>query len=482
MSDKLALAFAEYRRRKQLKKKIIFPAQQAFIDDPSQFIAAITTRRAGKTSGLAEKFYKTMSKYPNSLSRYIALTRDSAKDIMWPVLKEMDEMHGWRAVFTESNLTMTLPNGARLKLLGADMQNFIKRLRGAKCPAIAIDEAQDFGEHLKSLIDDVLTPAIVDYEESWLAVTGTPGPIPRGTFHDITEDGDGGFSLHRWSIFDNPYLPNARQFVDALKLKKKWDDKNPTYLREYRGIWVLDLDSLLIRYDEKINDYEELPHLKLPWNYITGVDLGFKDSDALGTIAWSEACKEIYLVDEELASGETISDLAERIKKNQKKYDPQKLPTDEGALGKKIAEELRLRFGIPLTPADKKRKMENVTLLNDYLRRGLFKAKKTSKFVEDSYRVQIDHDHTTPDRIVVKKGYHSDIIDAVLYAFKESPAFTYTPRKERAKPGTKEHSDETAEELFRNTVDKLQKAKEARDGQGINWTTGNDMTPDWNRW
>ena len=436
MNDLLAIGLAELARRNALKKSVTFPEQQAFINDDSQFIAAVTTRRAGKTSALAIKFQQTMVKYPNSLSRYIGLTRDSAKDIMWPVLQEMNEMHGWNAVFTDSNLTMTLSNGARLKLLGADMKNFIKRLKGAKSPAVAIDEAQDFGDHLESLIDDVLTPTLADYNDSWLAVTGTPGPIPRGVFYDLTEGAKGGYSVHRWSLFNNPYLPNAREFVERLKVKKNWDDKTPTYLREYRGIWVLDLDSLLVRYNEAINHYDTLPNV--PWTYITGVDLGFKDSDALATIAYSDHIKEIYLVEEELAAGEGISELAGRLQKNIDNYDPIKLPTDEGALGKKIAEEIRRRFQIPLIPADKARKMENVALLNDYLRRGLFKAKKSSKFVEDSYRVQIDHEKSTPDRLVVKKGYHSDIMDAVLYAFKESTAYANEPAEKKIVKGSRE--------------------------------------------
>lgn len=472
MSDILAFALAELKRRNALKKDISFPRQEAFINDESQFIAAVTTRRAGKTSALAVKFQKTMTKYPKSLCRYIGLTRDSAKDIMWPVLQEMNEMHGWNAVFTESNLTMTLPNGARLKLLGADMKNFIKRLKGAKSPAVAIDEAQDFGDHLESLIDDVLTPTLADYNDSWLAVTGTPGPIPRGVFYDITESAKGGYSVHRWSLFDNPYLPNAKQFVERLKIKKNWDDKTPTYLREYRGIWVLDLDSLLIRYDETINDYDTLPAAN--WTYITGVDLGFKDSDALGTIAYSDHIKEIYLVEEELAAGEGISELAERLTKNIEKYNPVKLPTDEGALGKKIAEEIRRRFQIPLIPAEKSRKMENVALLNDYLRRGLFKAKKSSRFVEDSYRVQIDHEKSTPDRLVVKKGYHSDIMDAVLYAFKESTAYANEPAAKKIIKGSKAWYEKEATINWDREREAIEKAA----GQDTNWPTMEPFIPD----
>src|SRR5262249_11820142 len=157
------------------------------------------TRRAGKTTALALKFIRTMLQYPNSTCRYIALTRDSAKEIMWPVLQAINDRFKLGATFLEGSLTMILPNGARLRLFGADMKNFIRRLKGVKSPAIAIDEAQDFGPHISELIDDVLEPSLADYKDSWLALTGTPGPIPRGLFYDITENHFGDFAVHKWS-------------------------------------------------------------------------------------------------------------------------------------------------------------------------------------------------------------------------------------------------------------------------------------------
>ncbi len=474
------LLYAAYLKKIE-SKPLPFPAQDAFINDKSPFLAAQCTRRAGKTNGLAMRLYNTMCKHPGTLSRYIALTHGSAEDILWPVLQQMDEIYSWNAKFNVADLSMTIPNGAKLKLIGADTKNFIKRLKGAKSPAIAIDEAQDFGPHLQSLIDDVLTPTMADYDDAWLAITGTPGLIPSGTFFDITNSTIGGYSVHKWSIFDNPYLPNAKKFVEDLKLRNKWEDDNPSYMREWLNKWVLDLDSLLIKYNAQVNHYEEIPK-DLHLSYILGVDIGMRDADALAVLGWSEQTHDIYLVEELITNGQDITELSTQIEYMMRRYDLQKIIMDEGALGKKIAEEIRRRKRIPVQAADKARKMENVAFLNDWLRLGRFKAKKNSRFATDSTMVQIDWEKTTPDRLVVKDSFHSDIIDSVLYAFKESPAFTYEKAKQNPVKDTKEYDEYFAQEMFEHNFKRIKQEKEAKDGNGMNWVVNDRAEPSWTSW
>lgn len=463
--DELAIILGELDHR---SKSLVFdfPPQSAFVEDTSQFVSALCTRRAGKTNGLALRFKRTMDRYPASLSRYIALTRDSAKDIMWPVLQEMDATHNWKANFTESNLTMTLPNGAKLRLMGADMKNFVRRLRGAKSPAVAVDEAQEFEtSHLENLVENVLTPTLADYgSDSWLALTGTPGPIPRGLFYDSTL-GLAGYSVHKWTCYQNPYLKDITQFVERLKLKKKWTNETPAYVREWQGRWVLDLDSLVIRFNAEENGFDTLPAGK--YDFIMGIDLGFNDADAIAVIAWSESSKTSYLVHESIVKGQELTPLIEQVIDLARKFDVSKMMIDEGGLGKKIAEELRRRHHIPVQAADKKRKMENVALLNDALRTGMFKASPDSAFAQDSYQLQIDHEKSTPDRIVVKRGFHSDIIDAVLYAFKESPAFTYQQPKAKPKYGTQAWFDNEVTEMEEKAQEYFENLEKAEAGHGI---------------
>lgn len=434
-----------------------FPKQDEFVYDTSRFLSALCTRRAGKSNGLARRYLNTMKKYPRCLCPYLALTRDSAKNIMWEMLKEHTEEEKIKATFTEHNLTMTLDdNGARLQLFGADMKNFIRRLKGIKTPGVGIDESQDFGSHLITIVDDVLTPAIIDYPDGWIAITGTPGPIPFGYFYDVTEKGLFGFSQHRWSIYDNPYIDDPKGFVDGLIAKKQWTPDNPTLLREWKGQWVLDLDALVYKYNKDKNDYGTIDYSR-DWDFVVGVDLGFDDADALCVLGWHKYEKQSYLIYEEVNVGQGITELAGQIDKVIKTFDPMKVVMDTGGLGKKIAEEMRRRYTLPIVAAEKVRKFEYIEILNDAMRMGKFFAKKESRFAEDCGRIKWETDLTNPEKPKISDNFHSDITDAVLYAYREALHWITEPAEVILKPHTEAWFIAQAKEAEENLLRRLER-------------------------
>lgn len=443
----IAKELAKRATRKNFELDPNFKAQTNFVLDKSRYIAARCSRRAGKTNGLALKFFLTLEQHPKSQCLYLALTRESAQSIMWPILQEFNDTYNLGCKFKPSRLEMKHPNGAKLRLIGADAKNFIKRLRGIKSPGIGVDEAQDFGPHLKSLIDDVLTPMLADYTDGWLAITGTPGPVPHGYFYEVTSKNMHGFSLHSWTLFENPHMPKPQDFLADLKKRRGWEDTNPTLLREWLNQWVSDPDSLWIKFKPNVSNYTDLPIINAPWNYILGIDIGFKDADAIAVIAWHDSCDTTFLVEEWVKPKQDLTDLVEAIKSFQEKYKAAKMIIDEGGLGKKLAEELRRRHSIPVVGADKQRKQETVGFLNDALAIGKFKVQANSRFVQDSYLVQVDWEKSRPDKIAIKRYPHSDIIDSVLYAFKESPAFAWQQPAARTKFGTQQYWDEEAKRL-----------------------------------
>lgn len=435
--EKLSTAVDE--RPKDIRDQT-HPKQDAFVMDPARMVAALTSRRGGKSNGLAYRFYRTMKKHPGCFCVYIALTRESAKNIMWQPLQEIAEKHDLGAKFTESNLTVSMPNGSRLQLFGADMKNFIRRLRGIKTPGVGIDEAQEFGSHLETLIDDVLTPALADYEGQgpWVALTGTPGPVLSGYFYEVTERLRHGYHVHRWTLFENPYLPHAQKFVDDLKLKKAWSDDHPTLLREYYGKWTQDLDALVFKYLPDRNTHSLPTERQNDWSYVVGVDLGFHDADAIAVIGWHKHEAKAYLVKELIEVNQGITELAEALSRVVDQFDPLRIVMDTGGLGKKVAEEIRRRYQIPVLAAEKTRKHEFIELLNDALRTGRFFASHTSRFADDCGRVKWDYERSTPDRKVISEHFHSDITDAVLYAYREAMHWLSEPEEVKPKTGTPE--------------------------------------------
>lgn len=441
-----------------------FPEQNAFVEDQSRYIAAQCSRRAGKTNGLALRFFKTMESHPKTTCLYLSLTQESAKSIMWDVMRDMNDKFQIGCTFKESTLEVLHPNKSKLKLMGADLKDYRRKLKGRKFPGAAIDEAQDFSsEQLRSLINDVITPSIADYEDSWLALTGTPGPIPQGYFFDVTQNRKYGFSHHSWTLRQNPHMPNPDGFIKEVMLKNGWDEHSPSLKREYLNEWVLDKQAFWIRYDAETNHYDTLPKGH-EWVYILGVDLGFNDADALAILAWSETHDTTYLVEEVITTKQGLTPLIEQVKALQEKYKVGKTVIDEGGLGKKIAEELRRQYGISCEMADKARKQENVELLNDSLRRGKFKAQKDSQFAKDSFIVLIDWDKSSDTKIVIKKKPHSDIIDAVLYAFKESYSFAHRPEAPKLQYGSKEWADAQASQMFEAELEGHQQEQEY-----VNW-------------
>ena len=447
--ERLSLVTYELRRRKKSFEILIrdenYPEQDRFVMDKAQFLGACTTRRAGKSNGLGLRFLRTLQRHPGSKCLYIALTRDSARGIMWNELQEMDERLKLGAKFVESSLTMIVPGfgDGTLKLVGADMKNFRRRLRGQKWPGVGVDEAQEFAD-LEDLVDNVLTPGTSDYADGWIALTGTPGPVPHGYFHDVTEEGKHGYSLHAWSLFRNPYLPNPKKFVAELKKKKQWPDDHPTLLREYYGKWVFDLNALVFKYDAEKNSYDTLPKLKGKWEHVLGIDIGWHDADSISCIGWHEKIKEAYLLEEDVARGQGITELVARIERFIKIYDPIKIVIDTAGLGKKIAEELRRRYGIPVHAAEKVRMYEFIELLNDEMRCRRFYAKRDSQFAKDAARLKWDTESVKPK---ISDAFHSDALMSALYGWREALQWLHEPERIKPKKGSPEAIREEEDEL-----------------------------------
>ncbi len=422
-----------------------------FRGEGPRFRAACCSRRSGKTVGIAADALETIQNEADVLCLYITVTKQAARDIIWAdIVKIIDEYKlPFKVDNTRLSVTNTL-NRSKFIIEGAKDRSEIEKHRGKKLRKCYIDEAQSFRTYIKDLVDDVITPALRDLKGE-LYITGTPGPVKVGYFYDVAHSDF--WHNEGWTAFDNPHMhsPPSKDLEETLteeRTMKGISETDPSYRRETYGIWIEDLDSLVFKFNKNINIYKTLPShsdrdIKLNYEYIFGIDIGYNDSDAIAVLAYNYEEKKVYVVDEYVKAKQDITSLVKEIKRLQDHYKPVKMVIDAGALGKKIQEEILVRHGLNLTAAEKTRKIEFIELLNDDLKRGKLQSFEKSIFQDDCMLVQWDKEARirNPERPKISDSYHSDICDAVLYAWRECKHFFAENTRIPPSIGTTEYMD-----------------------------------------
>lgn len=399
-----------------------FPKQYSFVSDSARFKTAVCSRRAGKSMSCAGDLIDTARKGPYHNVAYITLSRTSAERIIWPAIKSIIEEFKIPCKIDNTKLTVEFKGGSTIYLVGAKDRNEINKLRGLSIKKAYIDEAQSFKESIiTELIDDVLAYATMDVNGT-ICLIGTPGPLSSGYFYEASHST--AWSNHKWTIFDNIWIKkkSGKEPAEVLaeeRARKGITEDNPTYRREGLGEWVMDFDALVYKFSPDKNIYTALPDDKL--EYIFGIDIGYNDADAIAILGYSYVEKKVYLIYEDVSAKQDITTLADKVKYLRDKYKPVRMVMDAGALGKKIQEELRQRQGLVLEAADKNRKFEFIELMNDDLRNGRLLAPLGSQFEEDAYKTEWDREK--PGKLKISDRYHTDIGDAILYAWRECKHF-----------------------------------------------------------
>lgn len=436
-AERLAARRVERQRHLDLPA-MLFGPQLAFVQDAAPFRTAVCSRRAGKSVGCAAALLDSALRRPGSISLYITLTRVNAKRILWRTLKRMNADEGLGGEPNEAELCIAFPNGSQVYLAGAKHRDEIEKYRGLPLGIVVLDEAQAFPPHIEELIDDVLEPALMDYDGSMVLI-GTPAPVPVGYFYECSRNVE--WSAHSWTVFQNPHIEaksgkKPQEHLERALKRRGVDVTDPSIRREWFGEWVYDPNSLVFKFDAAKNVYRELPTCLKPWEHVIGVDLGWDDADAVSVIGFNAERPEAYQREEWVGSKQTISALSDRLAKLVAKYDPLAVVMDTGGLGKKIAEEIRQRTGLPIKAAQKTEKFSHIEILNDAMRTGRFFVLPESQFARDALLVEWDREKSRNDKLVVSDRFHSDIADAVLYAFRESLHWLHQPAPEEPELNT----------------------------------------------
>jgi len=130
--------------------------------------ALVCHRRAGKTVASVNQLIRAalQNAKPEPRYAYIAPLFVQAKDIAWSYLKRYTSVIP-RTEYNEAELRVDLPNGARIRLYGAD--NY-ERLRGIYLDGVVLDE---YGDMPSAAWAEVIRPALSD-RQGWAVFIGTP--------------------------------------------------------------------------------------------------------------------------------------------------------------------------------------------------------------------------------------------------------------------------------------------------------------------
>lgn len=418
---------------------LLFREQLAVVYDPAKFKALLCGRRAGKTDVIIKDFAHGMMSEPGSRNLYIALTLESAREILWEPFKALNEKHSWGFHFDHSLHIVTHPNGSRLLVKGADDHRSLERLRGQRFRRVRIDECGAHRQaYLAYLVLEVLEAALMDDPNSdfWLAGTCTLQAF--GFFYDITTGALPGYSTHRWTARANPFVDFVG-FVyglpgkPGLLVRRGWTEDNPIFRREYLAEWVLDSERLVMRFARERNCIETLPPLREgdQWVRILSLDFGVGHHTAAVVLAhplrWG---RDAYIIHSWQATGLAPSDAAERIRKTYDDWKPRALIGDVNGLGKGYEREWNKLFGdIPMRPAQKADKRAALEIVSDRLhvakqsdvwseRLGLFVLPGNDELCAQFATVQWDE-----ERVDVASGQDDDLLHAAVYAYRYCPAF-----------------------------------------------------------
>ena len=432
MSNPLA-AIEELKRRgtlaqspERLIKAIrgeLFDRQLAVLDDPSHFRTMLCGRRAGKTKGLARMLVIKALEYPGEEIPCIEVARTTqATKTMWRELEALDKRHRIGAKFDQAELSMTLPNGSRIPIVGAATIPEADKLRGGKYPFSGIDESGAFrASVLEYLIQEVVEPALADLNGS-LILAGTPTAAAVGPFYDATAAPNPGWSQHAWDMTQNPHIPHAAEWIAELLKRRGWGPDHPTFLREYRAKWVRDPNALVYRYDAGRNLISAPTHVRP--NYVIGIDLGFVDATAWVVMSWSHSSPHIEVIESFRESGLIPSKIAEITFQLRERYPNATLIADHGGLGKSIIEEMRQRHGLPVQGAEKTTKRSAIEWMNGDLEQGRIKVVqgRNNELVEEWALLQWSEDRSKED-----PRFENHCSDAALYCYRECRQWTFKP-------------------------------------------------------
>lgn len=311
-----------------------------FHNRSQRWAALVVHRRGGKTVAAINDVIRAAvtDRGPWPLYGYVAPYRSQAKSVAWEYLKQFAAPI--MRASNESELTVTLINGATIRLFGADNAD---AMRGLGFSGVVCDE---FGDWRPSVFPLVIRPALSD-KQGWAVFMGTPKG--KNQFWDIVRTARG--NPAEWFHMTLPastsgLLPASE--LAAAKAQTTEDQYQQEYECSFEAAIVGAIYGVEMRQaTEQGRVCAVEPETTAPVH--TAWDLGWRDDTA---IWWYQVVRgEVRVLDYYAVSGADIAHLAGVIASKSYRYGKHHLPHDARAKtlasgGKSIIEQLAAHLGL----------------------------------------------------------------------------------------------------------------------------------------
>lgn len=385
------------------------PLQRELHDAVKRFSVIVTHRRFGKTIFAINHLLRAALQNTQESPRYgyLAPYRDQAKSIAWDYLKKFaSPIPGVQ--FNETELRCDLPNGARIRLFGADNYH---ALRGLYFDGVVLDETAQIAP---VVWQEIVRPALSD-RRGFAIFTGTP--LGKNFFWELLDNAQG---QPDWMAAVYPASITGVVASDELDAARR-EMGEDRYAQEYecsfeaaiQGAYYADL---LTRAEKEGRitgvPYEPRAEVHVAW------DLGIDDCTSL----WFAQIigREWRIIDFYEASGTGLDHYVKVLKEKPYVYGGQLLPHDAEVkeLGTGLSRvETLTSLGLRNIQIVKRQSVEDgIQAVRNVLPKCWFDATKCKRGVEAmrQYRKEWD-DKTSTFRLRPLHDWTSHAADAFRY-------------------------------------------------------------------
>jgi hypothetical protein len=248
VADKPTTVVIPYRPRKHF---------QAFHASKKRFRFVVAHRRAGKSvaeiNELIKRAFENTREYPPPRYAYIGPTFAQTKDLIWGYVKHYLSPFGDTVKFSESELQVTLPNGATINLYGG--ATAYERMRGLYFDGAVADEFPMLDPDMWPV---VVRPCLADYRGFFIA-SGTSNGDDQ--FHELKAKADNDNEF--WDVFVIPVTETDA--LDPDELREMTKDMSPEqYAREMLCSFEAPIEGAF--YADLMNTAQENEQItNVPW-------------------------------------------------------------------------------------------------------------------------------------------------------------------------------------------------------------------------